>query len=518
MGVHRLLAVLLPVLVVALVGATAVQQWHRYQDHQQSVYYQAEAALASGDLDAAALGFGALGGYRDAPERLQDVRAVTDPVDEQLDAVIATIALGDYRGAISMLEEILSAAPGYSRAIELLDSTRASWISQLERTVGAAEANRDWLEAELALRQLSGLRPDDAEIASQLAAIVRDHATLAFARDGAIFLASPDGLSERSLTGAIGATFPSWSPDRSRIAFITVDDTGNWQRGSLMVVDGDGGNLHTVATDVLPYSWPVWSPDGTRIAFASVRNFDSESFTGEISLNVVDLKSGAELDLTGDQLAHAAVPSWSPDGTEIAFVSNLIERRSGGGVALRDGDVFVVSSAGGPVRNLTEGRVYDESWVQWSPAGGRMAIFTAPGDWSAPAKSRLFLFDLTTDELSEIPIDEWQTSLPFWSPDGSKLAYVTGGNTVNIWSDDGLQWLQLGRDVVSFCSWSPDGRFLVVPPVAASSDAFLIDTSEHFGSVRTFRLDFDGIRGIDGLLVWGGITPPAPPDAEAPPS
>jgi Tol biopolymer transport system component len=170
------------------------------------------------------------------------------------------------------------------------------------------------------------------------------------------------------------------------------------------------------------------------------------------------------------------------------------------------------------VRNLTEGRILDESWIQWSPDGDRMLVFTAPGDWASPAKSKLYLLSSADGELSEIVIDEWQTSLPFWSPDGSQIAYVTGGDTINIWSDEGLQWLQLGSEVSSFVSWSPDGRYLIVPPVDDSHAAFIVSVAEGFGTITTFELDFDNMRSGNGPPIWGGITPlsaaePAKPDA-----
>ncbi len=499
---------LLPVLVLVLGAGFGVQRWQAHQADKAAIYAQAEVALAAGDFDSAELSFSALGGYRDAGARLSEVQALAGPVRDALDEAIATLDAGDYASAIVLLEAIVAQAPGFGLAQDLLASSRAARIEQMTQQAITAEANRDWLPAELATRELVRLQPEDPIHAERLDLLVREHAPIAFARNGAIFIAGPNGEDERALTQSMGAIFPSWSPDRSQISFVATTEGDNRLRGTLMLMNGDGSNLRPVAEDALPYSWPVWSPDGRGIAFTSVQGFDMDDYTGSISLNVYEVETSIERDLTGAQLAHAVVPTWSPDGTQIAFISNTIQRRSQGGIELQDGDVYVVPANGGPVRDLTRSRVFDESWVQWSPAGGRLLVFTAPGDWSMPAMSRLFLLDMTSEALSEIVIDEWQTSLPFWSPDGARIAYVTGGDTINIWSDQGLQWVQLGTDVSSFVSWSPDGNYLLVPSADDSMPSFVVDAVEGVGTLRPFELAYGDLQSGNGLPVWGGITQP----------
>src|SRR5690349_8567192 len=76
---RALLALLPLVLLLGIVG-TGVVRWREIHREQDSVYARAEAALDAGDFDAAAMGFSALGGYRDADERLGEVRASEQPV------------------------------------------------------------------------------------------------------------------------------------------------------------------------------------------------------------------------------------------------------------------------------------------------------------------------------------------------------------------------------------------------------------------------------------------------------
>jgi Tol biopolymer transport system component len=202
-------------------------------------------------------------------------------------------------------------------------------------------------------------------------------------------------------------------------------------------------------------------------------------------------------------------PSWSPDESQIVFVSNLIQRRNGGGgIDPLDGDIYIVPANGGPVRDVTQNRIFEDWWVQWSPDGERLLILSSPGDWSAPAKSNLYLLDLASDEIEKIPVDEWQLSLPFWSPDGMKIAYVTGGDTINIWSNLGLRIVPLGSDVLSFVTWSPDGRDMLVPSIARSTPSYVVDVD---GNVTPIELGYDSMSGANGPPIWGGITSPGTP-------
>jgi Tol biopolymer transport system component len=495
---------LLPIMVLLLGIGLGVERWRERQAGMAAVYQQAEAALAAGDYAGAELSFGALGGYRDADDRLVEVQVAADPVRHALEQAAATFDAGDYAGAIVELEAIVAQAPEFGPAQDLLASSTAARIDQLHQQVSSAEANHDWLSVELATRELVRLQPEDADLAARLAEIVRAHAPIVFVRDGAIFIIGPDGNDERGLTTEMGAIFPSWSPDRSQIAFISVADEESYN-GTLMLMNGNGSELRAIAKEAMPYSWPVWSPDGRGIAFSSLRGFDSDTLTGSISLNVFEVETGIERNLTGDQLPYAAVPTWSPDGKELAFISNVLQRRSGGGIDLRDGDVFVVSANGGAVRDVTRNRIFEESWVQWSPSGSRLLILTAPGDWLTPAMSRLYLIDLERDELEEIVVEEWQMSLPFWSPEGTRIAYITGGDTANIWSDSDVEQVRLSSDVSSFVSWSPDGRHLFVPAANETLPSFVISTDD--GNVTPFELDYNGLHNRNGPPNWGGITP-----------
>jgi Tol biopolymer transport system component len=156
-------------------------------------------------------------------------------------------------------------------------------------------------------------------------------------------------------------TYPSWSPDGSR---LTLTD------GSVFVVDVNGSNRQEIFDDqgYLAFG-AVWSPDGRRIAF-HVGTF-SDIFIEILGLWTVNADgSGAERPLVG-----AWAPAWSPDSSEIAFVT-----WSGIGVARADGSGERLPVVAGEIAN-----------VDWAPNGNLVYSRWITGSHEGPA--RIFISD-----------------------------------------------------------------------------------------------------------------------------
>jgi Tol biopolymer transport system component len=86
---------------------------------------------------------------------------------------------------------------------------------------------------------------------------------------------------------------------------------GNYE---VYVMNSDGGVQTNLSNNAATESYPSWSPDGTRIAFYSNRDGDNEIYTMNADgSGVSQLTANAAIDY---------FPSWSPDGTKIAFASD----------------------------------------------------------------------------------------------------------------------------------------------------------------------------------------------------
>src|SRR6185312_2124775 len=116
-----------------------------------------------------------------------------------------------------------------------------------------------------------------------------------------------------------GVLSPSYAPDGKHIVFSGFADGIT----DLYIVDVDGKNLRRITSDRYADEMPSWSPDGTRIAYATDRaSTDLPNLKlGKMQIAVYDVQSGTSEVLPGQEGLNIN-PVWSPDGKSIAYVSD----------------------------------------------------------------------------------------------------------------------------------------------------------------------------------------------------
>jgi dipeptidyl aminopeptidase/acylaminoacyl peptidase len=503
-----------PLLALLATGGLGLERYRADRADLAAWYALGAAAAAEGRYPEAIDAFAAAGGYRDADDRRAEAAAALAPYRVAYLDGLAALEGRRYDDAIAALLPVVRDLPGYRDGAARLAEARRGRAEALRHAAAEAEAKGDWLGAERALAALAAADPDDAALAGRLAALRRAHAPLVLARDEALYLVGPDGTDQRLVTDEVPAAWPAWSPDRTRIAFVSVDTSNLASTTGLYVVDADGTDLRRLAEEVGVYPPPVWSPDGTRLAYTSFAGWNSARDRGTISVRVVELATGRETDLTAAELALAIHPAWSPTGDRVAFVTKY--RNPGEGIDDSPGDVYAATLATGELENLTDGRVPDAWRLAWSPTDERLLVYTARSQtWYEPARMGIRLLHARTGALSTVTAGSQNISVPVWSPDGSRFAFVEGSSVVRVRAQGrGETWINVAHPISDFVSWSPDGSALLAAAVDPKQPSILLPLDEGPGAQVPVQLRYDVDYPSMGPPVWSPATldlPAGPP-------
>jgi uncharacterized repeat protein (TIGR01451 family) len=251
-----------------------------------------------------------------------------------------------------------------------------------------------------------------------------------------------DGTGQAQLTSGGRDFAPAWSPDGNRIAFNCAP--------GICVMDADGSNRAQVAS--VGFS-AAWSPDGGRIVFGcgGICVMDADGS------NLTQLTSGLD-----------DFPSWSPDGSTIAFTRQLEPVGS---------DIYVMKADGSGLTPLTNegGASYNEA-PNWSPDGATIAF-----DSTRDGDGEIYVMNADGSNVAQLTFSG-ANEAPAWSPDGTKIAFThrssPSGGDVYVMNTDGSAVTAVTHDGNAF---EPDWQPLTGTPPPFSDLVLRMAGPRHVG-------------------------------------
>jgi Tol biopolymer transport system component len=235
-----------------------------------------------------------------------------------------------------------------------------------------------------------------------------------------LYTMRPDGTDVRQLTDfRTNDGQPAVSPDGRTVAFAHELDDHGPVIGSIPI---DGGVVSWLTDEGLFVTGaPSWSPDGTRIAFPAHDR-------GGQRLYVMNANGTGQRALTGDDLHWVDSAAWSPDGSVIAFTASPLSGEDDPSVW----DVYTIRPDGTGLTNVTSTPEIDEGAPTWSPDGERIAYSIASGRGSSIVALRVADGSITT-----ITDGDHLDTSPAWSPDGTLIAFERAradGGDYDVWT------------------------------------------------------------------------------------
>jgi dipeptidyl aminopeptidase/acylaminoacyl peptidase len=246
---------------------------------------------------------------------------------------------------------------------------------------------------------------------------------------------------------------PQPSPDGTQVAYVvgSYDEEKNQALSAIWLASLKNGQCRQLTSGESQDMQPRWSPDGSRLAFVSTRH------EGKLQLFLIEISGGEARRLTS--VADGATsPHWSPDGKQLCYTSTpdtdrqkvaqetawfeahsdvdknaprlrrqttLLTRFDARGYIERRAQLFLLNldDAQAEPLQLTEGD-FDAAQAAWSPDGALIAfIANRSADADASLTSDIWTVAVESGELQRLTAGDLSAAFPSWSPNGEKIAF-----------------------------------------------------------------------------------------------
>ena len=208
-------------------------------------------------------------------------------------------------------------------------------------------------------------------------------------------------LIYEELTGVRGAF-------NTQIAYVTLRKIGTKRLYTLEISDSDGHNPQPILKSSKPIMSPSWSPDGSKLAYVS--------FESGRSNIVVQSLDGQYRKVVANYKGINSAPAWSPDGTKLAMTL------SKGGSA----DIYLLDLNTNKLQRLTRNWSI-ETEAAWA-ANGQSLFFNS----DRRGQPQVFQVFLDTGEIRRVTFEGKYNANPEISPNGRYLAMVHGNKGFHI--------------------------------------------------------------------------------------
>ncbi len=291
------------------------------------------------------------------------------------------------------------------------------------------------------------------------------------------------------------ASDPQISPDGEVVIYVrnSMDIMNDGKRSSLWVINTDGTNHRKLTTRENMESSPRWSPDGSKIVFISATDEGAEIY-------VYWYKEGKYAKLSQLPKSPSGL-SWSPDSRKIAFsmlvpekpivlvkappkpkgakwaekprVTTRLKHESDGVGYVEPGfsQYFVIPEEGGTPRQITTGEFQHKGRPVWT-ADSKSLIFSSNrnANWEYETRnSEIYKVNIATSEIQTLTDRNGPDHGPVISPEGKKIAYLGYDDKIQTYQNTNLyimdieggnkKHINLGLDVsISSIKWHHNGQ------------------------------------------------------------